>query len=492
VAKAKNKKALNAIFAGKWAIETNHLDIMIGIADRTYSNMEAVLTTPTERRQSGAVNVRDGVAVINVFGPIFPHADLFTDISGATSVETLALRFGEALNAPDVKAIVLNVDSPGGNIVGINEFAKKIYEARGKKPIVAYTGGYCASAAYWIASAADRIVADDTAFLGSIGVVAAWTDDSEARKKQGIIDYEVVSSQSPDKRQDPNSAEGRAKLQAELDALADIFLESVARNRNSKPKQVSEKFGKGGILITEEAIRVGMADEVGSLEGVIAELSEAIPVLAIKAAQVATGSGEYGARQNKKFLELVNLTTPKKGATDMSAAKKEDEEESKAKSKAKSEDEDLDKEDEDEDEEEEESKAKSKPKAKDGETSLTLQMATVQSENPALFNAIKQVGANEERERIKAIDDVAASAGYTSLVRKAMFETPMTAGDLALQIIKTDNAAIQKAATDYQEDAKEADDVPACVSDNDKNADAMVSAMVSGFKAVGGKEVKRV
>jgi len=489
MAKTKNRKAVNVIFNNKWAIETNHLDMMIGIASREYSDMEAVLATPTERRQSGMVDMRDGVAVINVYGPIFPHADIFTDISGATSVETLGLRFGEALNAPDVKGIVLNVDSPGGNIVGINEFANTIYNARGKKPIVAYTGGYCASAAYWIASAADKIVADDTAFLGSIGVVAAWTDESEARKKQGIIDYEVVSSQSPDKRQDPNSAEGRAKLQAELDALADIFLNSVARNRSSKPKYVGEKYGKGGILITEEAIRVGMADEVGSLEGVIAELSEAIPVLAAKA---AVAEGKYGARENKEFLKLVNLTTPKQGATDMSATKKEDEEENKAKSKAESEDEDLDKED--EDEEEEESKAKSKPKAKgDGKAASTEeQMATLLANNPKLFNAVKQIGAKEERERIQAIDDIAASAGYTDLVRKAMFETPISASELALQIIKTDNAAIKKAATDYNEDAKEAGDVPASASDNDKNADAIVSAMVSGFKAAGGKEVKRV
>ena len=439
MAKATNRKALNAIFTGKWAIETNHLDLMIGIASREYSDMEAVLATPMERRQSGMVNMRNGVAVINAFGPIFPHADIFTDISGATSVETLALRFGEALDAPDVKAIVLNVDSPGGNIVGINEFANMIYQSRGKKPIIAYTGGLCASAAYWIASAADKIVADQTAFLGSIGVVAAWTDDSEARKKEGLTDYEVVSSQSPDKRQDPNSKEGRAKLQTELDALADIFLGSVARNRGTNAAFVGENYGKGGVLISDEAVKVGMADGLGSLEGIIT-----------------------GLLSTKTTFNHSN-----KGAYSMSEKEKDDEEKRKKGSNAGPEDED---------------------EKEDDEASLTLRMASLQAKSPRLFNAIKQVGADEERERIRSIDEVAVAAGYTDLVKKAMFKTPMSAADLALEIIKSDSAAIKKAATDYQEDAKEAGDVPAAVGDFNSSEDQIVGLIVSGLKAAGGKE----
>jgi len=268
------KNVLSAIYTGRWAIETNHLDLLISIADRSYSNLEAVLATPTDRRESGTIQMRDGVAVLKVFGPIFPRSDMFSDISGATNVQNLAFRFNEALTAPDVKAIVLDIDSPGGNIVGIHEFANQIFNARGIKPIIAYTGGYCASAAYWIASACDEIVADKTAFLGSIGVVAAWTDDSEARKKSGLIDYEVVSSQSPNKRVDLASDDGRSMLQKELDALADIFISSSARNRGVDIQTVTEKFGKGGILLADEAIKSGMADKIGSLENLIQTLSK--------------------------------------------------------------------------------------------------------------------------------------------------------------------------------------------------------------------------
>jgi ClpP class serine protease len=453
-------KVLNAIFTGKWAIETNHLDLLIGIASREISDMQAVLAMPLERRESGTLKMRDGVAVINAFGPIFPRADMFTDISGATSVDTLALRFGEALNAPDVKAIVLNIDSPGGNVVGVNEFAKMIYGARGKKPIIAYTGGLCASAAYWIASAADKIVTDETAFLGSIGVVAAWTDDSEARKKDGLIDYVVVSSQSPDKRQDLNSEDGRAKLQAELDALADVFIGTVARHRGARATTVQEKYGKGGVLISDEAVKVGMADMVGSLEGVITRLSNEsyAPKVSVK----------------KKKKESINIITTQKGVSVMAKAKTEEDEDKKKKASEDEDEEMEDEEDEDEDEEASTSKKKSALKSKD----------------PSLYNAIKADGVTEERARIQAIDEIRESVGYSDLVRKAMFDKPISAAELALRIVRADKEAVKKAAEERSEDAKAVTGIPVSGYENNQTKTAAIlDSMVSGIKARGGREV---
>jgi signal peptide peptidase SppA len=248
---------------------------VLGIAQRRISDTGALLAAPTERRESGSVRIRDGVAVISVMGPIFSRADLFTEISGATSIETLALRFGEAVSAEDVKAIVLHIDSPGGQITGVHEFAGQIFAARDIKPVVAYVSGLGTSAAYWLASAAQRVVADETAMLGSIGVVAAWTDDKEARKSRGLTDYEVVSSQSPNKRLDPTSEEGRSALQRMLDETADIFISDIARNRGKRAATVTGQFGRGGIMLAAEAVKVGMADEIGSLEDVIAALSGA-------------------------------------------------------------------------------------------------------------------------------------------------------------------------------------------------------------------------
>lgn len=266
-------RLLSAIARQPWAITPDALELVLGIAQRNISDPQAVLSSPTVRRESGSLRMRDGVAVISVMGPIFPRADIFTQISGATSVETLALRFGEALAADDVKGIVLHIDSPGGQITGIHEFASQIFAARNSKPVVTYTSGMCTSAAYWIGSAAQRVVADATAELGSIGVVSAWTDDKEARRSKGLTDYEVVSSQSPNKRLDPTSEKGRSTLQCRLDEFADIFIADVARHRGKRAATVAEHFGQGGMMLAAEAVKVGMADEIGSLEDVIASLA---------------------------------------------------------------------------------------------------------------------------------------------------------------------------------------------------------------------------
>ena len=266
-------RVLSAIARQPWAITPDGLELILGIAQRSAKDPQAVLSTPAVRRDSGNVLMRDGVAVISIMGPIFSRADIFTEICGATCVETIALRFGEALAAADVKGIVLHIDSPGGQITGVHELAGQVFAARGIKPVVAYASGLCASAAYWIASAAQRIVADETAYLGSIGVVSTWTDDKEARQSKGLRDYEVVSSQSPNKRLDPASVEGLAAWQRLLDSTADIFIGDVARNRNKRPETVTDQFGQGGVMLAAEAVKVGMADEIGSLEGVIADLS---------------------------------------------------------------------------------------------------------------------------------------------------------------------------------------------------------------------------
>jgi len=172
-----------------------------------------------------------------------------------------------------VRGIVLDINSPGGEVTGINELANVIYNARGKKPLVAYVGGTGASAAYWLASAADEIVIDETAVLGSIGVVMSYMDTTERDSKSGVRRVEIVSSRAPDKRLDPGTDEGRAKVQGLLDALEDTFVSTVARNRNTTAERVASDFGQGGVRVGKDAIAAGMADRIGSLESVIAELA---------------------------------------------------------------------------------------------------------------------------------------------------------------------------------------------------------------------------
>lgn len=262
----KRMHAFEVIASKPWAILPDHLEMICSIARRENESIEAVaakLGRPLQNTRT--VEVRDGVAIVPVTGPVFRYANLFTDISGATSLEVLATDFSTAENDPAIKAIVLNMDTPGGEANGIAEFAQMVRSA--SKPVVAYVDGMAASAGYWIASAANEIVMSKTGEVGSIGAVVGV----QASKDQRYI--EIVSSQSPKKRPDVNTADGRQQIQARIDALAQVFVEDVANYRNVETQNVLDNFGQGDMRMGEEAVALGMADRVSTLENVIAGLS---------------------------------------------------------------------------------------------------------------------------------------------------------------------------------------------------------------------------
>lgn len=216
------------------------------------------------------VSFADGIAILPVIGPIFPRANLMT-MSGGSSIQSLAYDFNVALESDAVKSIILNIDSPGGEITGVNDFADMIYAARDKKPVISYVYGLGASAAYWLASASSEIVLSPTAEVGSIGVVAGYSDRRKEKEKRGITDIEIVSSQSPYKRPDPATTGGRAQIQELVDSLADVFVGAVAKNRGIESSKVLENYGQGKMFVGEEAVRRGLVDRIGSLESVIGE-----------------------------------------------------------------------------------------------------------------------------------------------------------------------------------------------------------------------------
>ncbi|HZF24021.1 MAG TPA: S49 family peptidase [Burkholderiales bacterium] len=217
---------------------------------------------------SGVMNYH-GTAVVNIRGPLFRYRSIWTWLLGGTSVEQTALALHAAVDDPTVQRIVLAINSPGGQIDGINELANMIRTANQTKPITAYVDGQGASAAYWLASAAGTIVADETARLGSIGVRATVFDERAAEEKQGVKRYEIISSQSPLKRTDPGTDQGRAQLQQMVDAMAAVFIAKVAEFRGTSEEKVVSDFGQGAELSARDAVSVGMAEALGSLEGLL-------------------------------------------------------------------------------------------------------------------------------------------------------------------------------------------------------------------------------
>jgi len=283
------------IIAQKWAITPEALEAILAVVQRTditseelarsmhgnewerFANMDEksiqqfALEGKQYPRLEGArlISQVDNIALLPVVGPIVPRSSMFSRISGMSSVDTLAQDFNVAMNSDEIDTIILNMDSPGGEITGIAEFANMIFNSRENKKIVAYVYGMAASAGYWIGSSASEIVTSPTGESGSIGVVAAFTSSREADEKKGVRRIEIVSSQSPNKRPDLESNSGRAQIQTIVDELANVFIGSVARNRGVEPKDVVEGFGGGGMFVGSSSIEAGLTDSLGSLESLI-------------------------------------------------------------------------------------------------------------------------------------------------------------------------------------------------------------------------------
>ena len=265
-----DKKRINPELAQPWLIHPDWL----GAYATDIESLSVKDGEPYD--ESNFVSIRGGVAVVDIRGALVRYAGYGWWSSSRLSIETLAKTFQSAVDDPAVKAILLNIDSPGGQVNGIHEMGELIYAARVAKPVWAYSGGMAASAAYWLGTAAERLVIDATASVGSIGVVALMVDWSKFDERVGIQEVEIVSSQSPNKRPDVKTEEGRTQIRKELDALADVFIDRVARNRGVTVETVLSDFGQGGILVGYGAVTAGMADEIGSFEGVMADLQSKV------------------------------------------------------------------------------------------------------------------------------------------------------------------------------------------------------------------------
>jgi len=301
----------NRITGDPWAITETALHTILEVAARENEAPEAVAAKLGRQLQNSYnATERDGVAIIPVTGPLFRYANIFTAISGASSYALIARDFMSALENPQITSIILDIDSPGGEVNGVSELASMIFEARGTKPIIAYASGDAASGAYWIASAADEIVVSETSALGSIGVVGIYRGKSA---KESAETVEIVSSQSPHKRLDPMSDDGRAKLQTRIDSMADVFVSTIARNRSVTADHVLEHYGGGDVMIGAHAVNAGLADRIGSLERLIIELSSS-------KTQSPPQEGFFSSTQPKKEKKPMNLEQLKTDHPDLVAS----------------------------------------------------------------------------------------------------------------------------------------------------------------------------
>lgn len=283
---------ISAIRAQPWAIVPEYLEAIEAIAVRAMdadvlqllardghaasmdASRMAVAALGTRLDGSRGSTIRNGNAVVPMIGTIFPRASMIGASTGGTSLDAMShdLRVAEA--SADVERIVLLIDSPGGVVSHVGEAADMLRAST--KPVTAFVTGMGASLAYWLGSQAREIVLDRAASVGSIGVVAT-TSRQEGPDASGRRAYEIVSSGAPLKRPDVTTEEGRAAVQADVDAIEAVFIADVAAGRRVSVEQVREKFGRGAMVPAARAVEVGMADRIGTLESVLQQGSGRTP-----------------------------------------------------------------------------------------------------------------------------------------------------------------------------------------------------------------------
>ena len=240
-------------------------------------SISAINITPKNREQlENSYQVIDGVAHIPIVGELTPHAE--TDICGAYTADALT-EYGfivaatmEADKDDLVNEIQFDINSPGGYIDGLMAASDAMRSA--EKPTTARVTGMAASAAYWLASQTDNIIlASPAARVGSIGVAVEIFDFTKALEMEGIEKIVLTSTDAPLKRPDVTTEEGQELIVDSLDDMHNIFVQYVAEGRGTTPGDVTSDFGQGGMLIAENALRVGMVD---SIEKVPARRAETI------------------------------------------------------------------------------------------------------------------------------------------------------------------------------------------------------------------------
>jgi len=316
------------------------------------------------------------VAVVPIFGVMAKRMNMIMEFSGGCSTELVARDFKQALADPNVHAIVLRIDSPGGTVAGTQTLADLVRSARGQKPVVAFLEDCCASAAYWVASAAERVVlANGTTDVGSIGVVAAHVDVSRAEKKAGVKTTEIYAGRYKRiaSNYEPLSDAGKQTIQDMVDYTYSIFVSNVAEHRGVSVDAVLQDMADGRMFSGQQAIDAGLADGMATLDDLIAELNGAKPA-----------SITQGAKHMDITIETVKAKAPEVAEAFRAEGRKEAE-------------------------------------------------ATFEKGR----EAARAEGATAERERIKSIEGLAI-AGHDGLIEEMKFDGKTTCEQAAVAIIQAE------------------------------------------------------
>ncbi len=276
-------RVLETLLQMAWAMEPGALENMTRIVIQhdiglrlTKEEIDArILAARTNggTQVSPRYHLVEGVAIIPMFGVLEKRAGFFSDVSGMVSTEAVQRDLAAALADPNVAAILLNIDSPGGSVSGVSDLGDAVFAARKQKPVYAFANGKMASAAYWIGSQAEKVFASRGSVVGSIGVYTVLYDYSQSAAKDGIK-VQVVKAGAHKAAGIPGTEITPAQLtevQREVNAWYDLFVTAVAVGRGLSASQAND-LADGRVYLGAEALKVGLIDGVATLDETIQKM----------------------------------------------------------------------------------------------------------------------------------------------------------------------------------------------------------------------------
>ena len=270
------------LLCAPWAIIPDHLEQYRAIVEAhmqgdpiNLQELEARRGGPLPGPERGGYELRQGVALIPMRGPMSQRMNLMADVSGGTSTQLLARDIRTATMDPKVKAMIILADTPGGAVAGTPGAASALFQARGQKPTAMLVDELAASAGYWVGSAADQVfMSGPVAQAGSIGVVGTHRDTSKAEEAAGIKITKIVAGKykAITSQHGPLTESGKDYLQDQIDTLYSVFVDAVAQHRGKSSEQVLADMADGRIFIGQQAIDAGLADGFHNLDSLVAEM----------------------------------------------------------------------------------------------------------------------------------------------------------------------------------------------------------------------------
>lgn len=286
----------NNRFTEFWAGGLETLQVAQDAEQRMRVGMEG-----NEPQGSNRLSVIGGVGIIQIAGALVNRDSPWNAIMGVISYGEIRAALAEALNNPNIKEILLDVNSGGGAVSGITDTAKLIQQINTIKPVTAYCGGNMASGGYWLGVSAGKVICSDIAVLGSIGVITTHMDLSGSYAQEGIVPTVIRAGKykqlnSP---MEPLSATGRTEIQSQLDQVYSVFVQHIADNRQVSYGVADNQMAQGREFIGAQALTAGLVDAIATFD----------ELLATMVAKVALDTNKsFGNNSLKPLFKAKNMT----------------------------------------------------------------------------------------------------------------------------------------------------------------------------------------